>query len=167
MKLELTLFKHLKAAFYLIIYFIIGCFLVFYFINSDAPNGLYIVIPAFMILILPTFYLHLNYYNKCKECVFELNKNEIKVLKKGETLVFYQENFKSIEFYMSGTRLAGLAIRNLPFEDYYYAKIIMNDNSEIIITSLFSHKIDEILSSFYKKTQLIKIKDFYPIIPLS
>ena len=68
---------------------------------------------------------------------------------------------------MSGTRLAGLAIRNLPFEDYYYAKIIMNDNSEIIITSLFSHKIDEILSSFYKKTQLIKIKDFYPIIPLS
>lgn len=79
MKLELTLFKHLKAAFYLIIYFIIGCFLVFYFINSDAPNGLYIVIPAFMILILPTFYLHLNYYNKCKECVFELNKNEIKV----------------------------------------------------------------------------------------
>ena len=110
--------------------------------------------------------LHLNYYNNCKECVFELNKNEIKVLKNGETFVFCQENFKSIEFYMSGTRLAGLAIRNLLFEDYY-AKIIMNDNNEIIITSLFSHKIDEILSSFYEKTQLIKTKDFYPIIPTS
>mgnify|MGYP006206440089 CR=1 FL=1 len=55
MKLELTLIKHLKAAFYLIIYFIIGCFLVFYFMKSDSLKGLYIVVPAFMILILQHF----------------------------------------------------------------------------------------------------------------
>ena len=69
-----------------------------------------------------------------------------------------------VKLYMSGTRLAGMSLRNFPFENYYYAKIVIEDNTEIIINCLFSQKIDKILQSYYSEVPTFKIKDFYPII---
>ena len=163
MKLELTFFKHVKASLFLIIIFL-GISFIVYYVGFNAKFFFYIMIPLFVILILPTLYVHLNYYNEGKHCIYELNKDGIKVIKDDSVTVFYKENFKAIEVYMSGTRLAGLTIRNFPFEDYYYAKIIMNDNNKIIISCLFSNKIDTILPSFYSDIPIVKIKDFYPLI---
>ncbi|AYN03974.1 hypothetical protein [Flavobacterium sp. 140616W15] len=163
MKLELTFLKHVKASLLLIMIFLVIIFIIYY-IGLNAKNSLYIILPMFILLILPTLYVHLNYYNEGKGFVYELNKDEIKVINDNGVIIFHKENFKKIEIYMSGTRLAGLVIRNFPFEDYYYAKIIMNDGKEIIISCLFSKKIDKILPSLYGEIPLVKIKDFYPII---
>lgn len=163
MKLELTFFKQLKALLFLIIIFFAISLMAFY-IGFNTKNGFYVIIALYAILILPTLYVHLNYYNAGKGSMYDLNKDEIRVVKNGDEIVFYKENFKMIEFYMSGTKLAGLVIRNFPFENYYYAKIIMNDNTEIIISCLFSDAIDKILPSFYTDIPVVKIKDFYPLI---
>lgn len=163
MKLELTFLKQIKASIFLIIIFLVISFIAYY-IGLNTKNSFYIVIALYVILIVPTLYVHLNYYNEGKGCVYELNKDEIKVIKGGDILVFYKEDIKTIELHMSGTRLSGLVIRNFPFENYYYAKIIMNDNTKIIISCLFSDEIDKILPSFYSEIPIIKIKDFYPLI---
>lgn len=163
MKLELTFFKQLKALLVLIIIFFVISFISFY-IGFNTRNGFYVIVLLYVILIVPTLYVHINYYNAGKNCIFDLNKDEIRVVKNGDEMVFYKEDFKVIEFYMSGTKLAGLVIRNFPFENYYYAKIIMNDNSKIEISCLFSDEIDKILPSFYPDIPLVKIKDFYPLI---
>lgn len=163
MKLELTFFKHVKASLHLII-ILIPISLIVYYIGLNVKNSLYVIIPLFFTLMLPTLYLHLNYYNESKGYIYELNKDEIKVIEKGSEIIFHKEDFKVIEFYMSGAKLAGLVMRNFPFESYYYAKIIMNDKKEIIIPFLFSNEIDKILTSFYNDVPVIKVKDFYPLI---
>lgn len=166
MKLEFTLYKHLKASFILIIVFLAIIFVAYYLGLNDV-NTYKIIVPIIIIIILPTLYVHLNYYYEGKNHVYELSKNEIRVIEDGRVVVFRKEDFKEIKIYMSGTRLAGLALRNFPFESYYYAKIVMYDKQEIKISCLFSNNIDEILFSLYGDIPIIKIKDFYPLIEKS
>ena len=162
-KLELTFYKHLKASFILIIIFLAIIFIAYY-VGFNNVKSYKIIIPLFVICILPTLYVHLNYYNIGKNHVYELNKDEIKVIKDNIKVVFRKEDFKEIIIYMSGTRMAGLALRNFPFENYYYTKIVMHDKQEIIISSLFSNNIDTILTSLYNEIPVIKTKSFYPLI---
>ncbi len=161
MKLELTFYKQLKALFTSIIMFLAIIFIAYY-VGFNDKNTYKIIIPLIVILILPTLYLHINYYNKCKNYVYILNEDEIKVIKNNREVDYRKENFKEIKIYMSGTRMAGLALRNFPFENYYYTKIVMHDKHEIIIPCLFSNNIDRILVSLYNEIPVIKIKSFYP-----
>ena len=68
-----------------------------YYAEFNTKSFLYFVIPLFVILILPTLYIHLNYYNIGKDFIFELDKEKIKVIKEGYETIFYKENFKVIE----------------------------------------------------------------------
>lgn len=166
MKLEFTLYKHLKALFILIIIFLAIIF-VAYYLGLNNVNSYKVIIPVIFIMIFPTLYVHLNYYNEGKNHVYELSKDEIRVVKDNRVVIFRKDDFKEIKIYMSGTRLAGLALRNFPFENYYYAKIVMCDKQEIIISCLFSNNIDEILFSLYGDIPITKIKNFYPLIEKS
>jgi len=163
MKLQLTFLKHIKALSILLIIVIISSSILFY-LRLNIRSIIYVFIPFTIVLILPTIYIHLNYYNIGKGHIYELKEDGITVTENEKFVTYSKENFKTLEFYMSGTRFAGLALRNFPFEDYYYAKIIMNNEQEIIISCLFSKNIDQILTSFYKEVPVIKIKDFYPTI---
>lgn len=163
MKLQLTFLKHIKALSILLIILLISSLILFY-LRLNIRSILYIYISFTIVLILPTIYIHLNYYSFGKGHIYELKEDGITVTDNGNFFVFSKENFTTIEFYMSGTKFAGLSLRNFPFEDYYYAKIIMNNKQEIIISCLFSKKIDKILTSLYNEVPVIKIKDFYPTI---
>lgn len=163
MKLELTFYKHLKASFILIIIFLAIIFIAYY-VGFNDVNSYKIIIPLIVICILPTLCVHFNHYNVSKNHAYELNKDEIKVIKDNIKVVFRKEDFKEIKIYMSGTRMAGSALRNFPFESYYYTKIVMHDKHEIIISCLFSNNIDTILTSLYNEIPVIKIKSFYPLI---
>ncbi|MHC0443019.1 hypothetical protein [Flavobacterium sp. 3-210] len=163
MKLELTFFKHVKALSTLLIIVILINFVMIYF-KLDIKSITYINIPILIVFVLPTIYIHQNYYNEGKGCVYELNEEHISFTSNDQLVIYNKGDFKTINFYMSGTKCAGLALRNFPFEDYFYAKIIMNNDQEVIISCLFSKNIDKILTSLYKDVPTTKIKDFYPII---
>jgi hypothetical protein len=163
MELKITFFKHLKALSILLIILFISSSIILY-LGLNIKSVAFIFISFFIILVLPTVYIHLNYFNEGKGYTYEINENEISVSKDGHHLIFNKENFKIIEYYMSGTKLSGQAIRNFPFEGYFYAKIIMNDGNEVVLSCLFSMEIDKILTSYYKDIPITKIKDFYPLI---
>jgi hypothetical protein len=163
MKLQLTFLKHIKALSILLIILIVSSSILLY-LGLNIRSIIYILIPFTIVLILPTIYIHLNYYTIGRRHIYELKEDGIIVTENEKSVIYSRENFKTLDFYMSGTRFAGLALRNFPFEDYYYAKIIMNNEQEIIISCLFSKKIDKILTSLYKEVPVNKIKDFYPTI---
>ena len=163
MKLRMTFFGHIRASLFIIIMFL-GLIFLTYYIHSNTGKSFLIFAALFLILIFPTLYLHLNYYNAGKNYEYDLNENSITVIKDNAKMVFYKQNFKTIEFHMSGTRMAGVGVRNFPFENYYYAKIVMNNDDEIIISCLFSKKIDQILTSLYNDVPIINVKEFYPLV---
>lgn len=137
---------------------------IFYASNFDSNIFIYVIIPLFIVLVLPTAYIHYNYYKYGRNYSYELNERGIVQSKNSKSVTFDRGNFKEIKLYMSGTRLIGSAIKNFPFEDYYYAKITTMEGEEILITCLFSKKIDELLVSHYSEVPLTKKKYFYPLI---
>ncbi len=164
MKLSITFFNQVKTSLLLIITSITSLAM-FTFLEINTKKSLLIIeIPFFVIFILPSVYMHLNYYFQGNDIEYELDNQRIKIIKDKVEIIYTKDAFKEIKLYMSGTRLAGMSLRNFPFENYYYAKIVIEDNTEIIITCLFSQKIDKILESYYSEVPTLKIKDFYPII---
>ncbi|OYX27694.1 MAG: hypothetical protein B7Z06_03725 [Flavobacteriales bacterium 32-35-8] len=63
---------------------------------------------------------------------------------------------------MNGSKDSGF--RNFSFESYYYCKLELIDNDNIVITCLHSNKIDKILTDNFKEVEIIKVKTFFPII---
>ena len=137
---------------------------IFYAANFDINIFLYVIIPMFIVLVLPTAYIHYDYYNHGRNYSYEINDRGIIQFKNDKFVTFDRANFKEIKLYMSGTRLIGSAVKNFPFEDYYYAKIITVKGEELLISCLFHKKIDDLLESLYREVPLTKEKRFYPSI---
>lgn len=137
---------------------------IFYAANFDGKIFVYVIIPMFIVLVLPTAYIHYDYYNHGRNYNYDINDKGIIQFKKDKSVKYDRANFKEIKLYMSGTRLIGSVVKNFPFEDYYYAKIITFEGEEIIISCLFSKKIDKLLLSLYSEVPLTKMKCFYPLI---
>ena len=139
-------------------------FFIFYAANFDNKIFAYVIIPMLIVLVLPTAYIHYDYYSHGRNYSYEINDRGIIQFKKDKVVAFDRANFKEIKLYMSGTRLIGSAVKNFPFEDYYYAKITTIEGEEILISCLFSKKIDELLASLYSEVPVTKNKYFYPLI---
>ena len=136
----------------------------FYAANFDSNVLIYVIVPMFIALVLPTAYIHYEYYTHGRHYSYEIDYRGIIQFKNIEIVTFDRANFKEIKLYMSGTRLIGSAIKNFPFEDYYYAKIITVKGKELLITCLFYKKLDGLLESLYEEVPLTKEKRFYPSI---
>jgi hypothetical protein len=137
---------------------------IIYAANFDSSVFIYVIIPMFIVLVLPTAYIHYDYYIHGRNYSYEINDRGIIQFKNDKFVTFDRANFKEIKLYMSGTRLIGSGVKNFPFEDYYYAKITTIEGDEILISCLFSKKIDELLVSLYSEVPVTKNKYFYPLI---
>jgi hypothetical protein len=137
---------------------------IFYAADFDSHIFLCVIIPMFIILVLPTAYIHYNYLEHGNNYSYEINENGIIQYKGDNIIIFDRANFIEIKLFMSGTRLVGSALKKFPFEDYFYAKITTTKGEEILISCLFNKKIDELLISLYSEVPLLKIKNYYPVI---
>ena len=163
MILRMSFWNQLKMLMGLIIMSLL-CFLLIYFMQKsfDFKLTFYLLIPYFLMFLFPVIVIHLNYLIKNQGIIFEISKDEI--LKKDKTNIskYCAQDIEEIIICTSGSRNRGNG--GLAHSDYYYAKIELLDNSSLIITSLYSSKIDKILKENFKDVKMRTENVFYPII---
>lgn len=168
MKLKITFYKQIKI---LSILLFVVCFFILFFIyldiNWDLKFCIYVILPLILIFIGPVFIIHLNYYLTTKDVSYEINQNELVIIKTTKISSYKTNEINEIVLYMTANKLKDSASRNFLYENYYYAKIKLFNNEEAIITCLHSNKIDQILTTNFNAVKILKIKRFYPIIPFS
>ncbi|WP_286920673.1 hypothetical protein [Flavobacterium sp. UBA4197] len=165
MELSLTLFKHLKMLIILIFTSVVFLGLALYFYDDFSNKTLvYLLILFFVLFMLPVLYLHYNYYENSKGVTYEIEKSGLIIKKNNIKREIKIDSINEIVFFMTANRLQKSGYSQFAFENYHYAKIILKDDEQIIITCLFSDKIEAILESNFKAIKITKIKTFYPVI---
>jgi hypothetical protein len=130
---RITIFRHLKFLFraIFVLLCIIGIFIYEIFWGGNIKSIEIIMIVVFMIGVLPSLILHVNYLkvNGNQKLKIDLHKQELLLLdKEWSTIKFKDINY--IEIHQVET------VRSIPYSKYYYYKIIKHDDSSIIITCL-------------------------------
>ena len=166
MKLKMTFWNQLRMLISVIFitFFISFLFLFYLDIEIDMKFCIYVVLPFFLVFIVPVFIIHLNYYLISRRISYEIRKNQIMVLTENKSIVYNKDEIKEIFFYMTANKMKNSGFANFLFENYYYSKITLFSNEEIIITCLHSQQIDKILSDNFSESKILKIKKMYPII---
>ena len=123
----------------------------YYFFGTIFPNRLFLFVYAFMFLfnILPTIFLHIQYYLKNKDAILVIN-SELGTLSYSQSNSSLQYSFNEIRRIVA-TASYGKGTGYYSFSEYRYCKIIFNDNSKIIITCLMVNDIDNTLEKLLKK----------------
>lgn len=166
MKLNLTLYKTIKALlglFFIVLFIVYICFSDLGF-DKDLQFYMYIVLPLILIFVLPVFIIYLNYYFASKKLSYEICPEKIVIIKNTESKVFYVNQIKEIVLYMTANRSKGSPSTAFVFEHFFYAKIFFSNNEVAIITSLYSDKIDQILINNFCDVKITKNIMLYPII---
>jgi hypothetical protein len=95
------------------------------------------------IFILPSFYLHGEYWIANYGQIVEIANQSLTITKKGVSKSYSFSEMEKVILYKS----ASLDKRGIPFspmEYYNYARIILKSGEEIILTCLLSPKVDKI-----------------------
>lgn len=167
MNLKMTFYTQIKA---LLRLFFVICFFILLFIYLDLVQDLkfylYVILPLILIFVAPVLIIHINYYLESRKVSYEIYKEKIYIIVKDKKLTYHIGEIKEIIFYMTANKLKDSASSNFLYDYYYYAKIIFFNNDETIITCLHSDNIDQILRDNLNDVDIVKIKTFYPIIPL-
>lgn len=162
MKLKNNFLNQFKMLLDLIVMSIIYFFIIYYLPCHDFKLIFFLLIPYFIFFFFPVLFLHLNYLNQDSQPVF-INEGCLMVQKnKNEFLKYNSGQILDIKLYINGSK--GTVNGVLAFSNYYYAKINLWDGSSLIITSLYSSKIDRILKENFKDVKIKTEKVFYPII---
>lgn len=163
MKFEITAYTHFKRLWLLIIYLIIFITILYY--TFSVKYMAVICILALGIFIIPTLYIHVNYFKYVKDKILFLEEEHIKIqsLETNIITVFNLSEINKIKLFMSGTRIARIGSKTFAFEDYYYFEIEL-DNEKIIINSLYDNYIDDVLKQKYPSIEIEVINTYYPLI---
>jgi hypothetical protein len=96
-------------------------------------------------LSIPTFYLHIEYYETNKKGIITITEDDITFLRHGRSICYpFHEIGRVILYKSASLDKGGMPI--LPLELYHYAKIIMKDGEEFIITCLMIPKLEDVIS---------------------
>jgi len=146
MECKITLKNQLKALRFLIFGSLIYCIVIYAFYNNVGYNSSLAIFFSiyYVALLLPTLFLHAEYYliNKNKT----LNINPIE-----KTISFnYREsvNFKEIEkiiLILTPVMYRNDGLRFFPFDNYHYSVIKMKDGKRFVFTSLMAFRLEEAL----------------------
>jgi hypothetical protein len=160
--LKLTTNSHLKmlssclifSALYLGIFFYVG-------INEASVK---ILLPVIIIMtVLPTACIHYSYYIISKRIIYVIDESGITKKAADKDIRYEKNDFKKIVFRMNRRRIMyGYSLIGLC--NYYYCEITLFDGTEILITSLFSTKLEEIFKEYYSDIPQEPESFFYPII---
>lgn len=127
--------NHFRALVYFLINIVSFSFVI-WFVNFD-PLAMLIFSSALLLILLPTLFLHLEYFFTNRNQTIELSKNGIVIkYQTGEVVQVASADLKKILIYQSANMLKN-GIPILPTEYYFYVRILTNNaRPDIIITSL-------------------------------
>lgn len=163
MKISVKIFNHLKMLKNLI-YASLVCLILIVIMYNELTLMLitYLLVYFFIIYFLPVFIIHINYYIRSFRNSFIIDYNRLIFISNGQEKIIESNQIVKISIFMNGLRDSGF--RNFAFESYYYSSLELINNENIIITSLHSNKVDQILAENFKEIEIVKVKTFFPII---
>lgn len=149
----------------LFLFSVIYLLLIIYFLDALSIKTQLIFIGIYsLIFILPTIIIHYNYYRFSSGRMYTFELDYIKIDFGNDVLILSKKDIKEINFYMTPNRIKKSGLINFPFERYYYGEIKTAKQGSVIITCLFSSKIDDILIETYKDILISKSERFFPYI---
>ena len=156
--------KNLRMLSDLMIVTLLYFFIICYLSNSHSSVIIYLLLSYFILFALPVACIHVNYLFQSCYIEIEINQSVIKLKIINDSKTIREDEIKIINYYMSASKLKKSALRNFPFEDYYYAEIILKNDERIFITCLYSNKINEILKQHLINTIHNDVQTFFPLI---
>lgn len=157
--LEITGKRQLKALFYFICGLILYLGVGFYF---RLEEGYFVIfIPLFVFTELPAIFLHIDYLKRNSGEEYELCGDRIIQRKDGRETVYTKEDIRNIIVYVSPNYYRG-DIYFTGFENYHFAKILLNSGEILYLTSLLAPGgIDKVLNSYLKDISYRKVKRLF------
>ena len=118
-----------------------GAYIYYFGWNVPAWQMYYVFAFLFLIDILPTIIIHIQYLIKNWKCVLTIDteKRILSYGRPGTSLEYSFDGIHSLHYYGSYGRGTGV----YSFESYRYVRIVLNDGSQIIITCLMVNKIEK------------------------
>ncbi len=159
--LKITGKRQLKALFYFILGSIVYASVSIYFKIDDIFFILTIFVPLFITTELPTIFLHIEYLKRNSGEEYELCDNRIIKHKDGLETVYHSEEIKNITVYVSPNYYRN-DIYFTGFENYHFARIILNTGEILYLTSLLAPGgVDKALSTYLKDISFRKVKRLF------
>jgi len=145
MRLKLSIKNHLNVLKSKILATLI-LFFILLILNFDTD---FIIIGSlfFLITIVPAIYLHFEYFTKNFGCEIEISDQNIIIIRKNQKIIFIKSDITKVILYKSANMsTGGLPLYSL--EQYYYIRLVLKSNEEIIISSLLINDLNCFLSEF-------------------
>lgn len=106
-------------------------------------------VPFLLVIVIiidwaPIIYFTYSYYKINKGEEFRIYSNSIEVRKNGNSDRYSVDEIKKIEIFMSGNN-PRFNVAFSAMEFFHYAKIVMKNGEELVITSLCAEQVDAVL----------------------
>ncbi len=138
-------------------------FIIYY--KLDGSMFLWIMSIFYLsVYLIPTLFIHFKYSVISNNIIFKIDYSGITKIENGEKIFYENSKIEEIVIYGTANRILDSGYREFVFENYFYAEIKLIENDPLIITCLFSSKIDKILSIYFNDKKVKKVKLFYPLI---
>ena len=132
-----------------------------FWVDNSIVNLKFLIV-CFLIFLIPTLVIHLQYYVENKSIAMLIDKNQIRIIvNRKEQFTFHIQDISLIELCLSPAQYFKSSFLNTPFDTYYYAKIKLKTGKSFVITSLL---IDKQETLEFKGVKIIRHKIFFPII---
>ena len=135
-------------------------------IFKECLNGLVLMIAISFLLFytIPVVIIHWNYYHQSKGKFFVLETSRI-ILNENNVETFYcLTEIATIEFFMTANEMKQSGLRHFPFEGYHFAKIVLKNGQELLITSLFSNNLGFLITKNLEGIPYLINKRFFPTV---
>jgi len=155
MLLKNTRLNHLRVLSFHLFGTLLMLIALFYLHFSTDAVLVFLVI--WVVYSLPVVILHIRYLNLNKEVEYEVYSNKIVQRKSGEVKVITTTEIKKIIIYMAPNKRNSNGIQLLPFESYYYMKVVLKNGESLIITCLLVSNLKLFMSTiqgvYYQHTR--------------
>ncbi len=159
--LRITGKKQLKALFYFFFEAMMYVGVIYYFKIDDLFFILTILVPLLTFQFFPAIFFHIEYLLKNRKEEYELRGDRIIKHKDNKEFSYTKNDIKKIIVYVSPNYFRG-GIYFTAFENYHFAKVILNSGEVLYLTSLLAPGgIDRMLSAYLKEIPYRKEKRLF------
>lgn len=116
------------------------------FILAGRINSLWVGIAFYGVFLLPSLYLHLQYYMKNRGQIIQIFENELVVRNDGkaEEIIKFSD-IKKITLCKSASIDKG-GIQMTPLESYHFARLMLKNGESLFITNLIAPDVERAIS---------------------
>ena len=101
-----------------------------------------------ILLVGPAVYLQMQYYFVNKGKVYHISNDQIIIYSNEKNCVIRKEDIGNIKIFTNKIISSGDSSTKFPILNYNFARIKLNDDNEIILTSLLIANVEDIFKIF-------------------